>query len=57
MRIMLEADRRSCASEEIPQSFQVPFNDVVVGKGPLGRMLELDVIANHTASARIAPTD
>ena len=46
-RIMLEAivDR---ASEEIPQSFQA-FNDVVVGKGPLGRMLELDVIANHTA--------
>jgi len=45
-RIMLEAivDR---ASEEIPQSFQA-FNDVVVGKGPLGRMLELDVIANHT---------
>src|ERR1700689_1418434 len=46
-RIMLEAivDR---ASEEIPQSFQA-FNDVVVGKGPLGRMLELDVVANHTA--------
>jgi NAD+ kinase len=46
-RIMLEAivDR---ASEEIPQSFQA-FNDVVVGKGPLGRMLELDVIANNTA--------
>jgi NAD+ kinase len=45
-RIMLEAivDR---ASEEIPQSFQA-FNDVVVGKGPLGRMLELDVIANRT---------
>lgn len=45
-RIMLEAivDR---ASEEQPQSFQA-FNDVVVGKGPLGRMLELDVIANHT---------
>src|SRR6202046_3181484 len=45
-RIMLEAivDR---ASEEIPQSFQA-FNDVVVGKGPLGRMLELDVVANHT---------
>ncbi len=40
-RIMLEAiiDR---ASEEIPQTFQA-FNDVVVGKGPLGRMLELDV--------------
>jgi NAD+ kinase len=45
-RIMLEAivDR---ASEEIPQSYQA-FNDVVVGKGPLGRMLELDVVANHT---------
>src|ERR1700724_3258315 len=46
-RTMLEAivDR---ASEEIPQSFQA-FNDVVVGKGPLGRMLERDVIANNTA--------
>lgn len=45
-RIMLEAivDR---ASEEQPQSYQA-FNDVVVGKGPLGRMLELDVIANRT---------
>jgi NAD+ kinase len=45
-RIMLEAivDR---ASEEIPQAFQA-FNDVVVGKGPLGRMLELDVFANAT---------
>ena len=36
------------ASEETPQTFQA-FNDVVVGKGPLGRMLELDVIANHSA--------
>ena len=46
MRIMLEAivDR---ASEEIPQSFQA-FNDVVVSKGPLGRMLQLDVVANKT---------
>jgi NAD+ kinase len=45
-RIMLEAivDR---ASEEIPQSFQA-FNDVVVSKGPLGRMLQLDVVANDT---------
>jgi NAD+ kinase len=45
-RIMLEAivDR---ASEEIPQSFQA-FNDVVVSKGPLGRMLQLDVVANNT---------
>jgi NAD+ kinase len=45
-RIMLEAivDR---ASEEQPQTFQA-FNDVVVGKGPLGRMLELDVVANRT---------
>ena len=46
-RIMLEAIVER-ASEEIPQSFQA-FNDVVVGKGPLGRMLELDVIANHQA--------
>jgi NAD+ kinase len=46
-RMMLEAivDR---ASEEQPQTFQA-FNDVVVGKSPLGRMLELEVIANHTA--------
>ena len=46
-RIMLEAvlDR---ASEEIAQSFQA-FNDVVVSKGPLGRMLQLDVFANRTA--------
>ena len=45
-RIMLEAviDR---ASEESPQTFQA-FNDVVVGKGPLGRMLDLDVFANRT---------
>jgi NAD+ kinase len=45
-RIMLEAivDR---ASEESAETFQA-FNDVVVGKGPLGRMLELDVFANHT---------
>ena len=43
---MLEAviDR---ASEESPQTFQA-FNDVVVGKGPLGRMLDLDVFANRT---------
>ncbi len=46
-RIMLEAIVER-ASEEIPQTFQA-FNDVVVGKGPLGRMLELDVIANHQA--------
>jgi len=46
-RIMLEAIVER-ASEEIPQSFQA-FNDVVVGKGPLGRMLELDVFANNTA--------
>jgi NAD+ kinase len=46
-RIMLEAivDR---ASEQVAQSF-LAFNDVVVGKGPLGRMLELDVLANHEA--------
>ena len=46
-RIMLEAVVER-ASEELPQSFQA-FNDVVVGKGPLGRMLELEVFANHTA--------
>jgi NAD+ kinase len=44
-RIMLEAivDR---ASEELAQTFQA-FNDVVVSKGPLGRMLQLDVFANQ----------
>jgi NAD+ kinase len=51
-RIMLEAivDR---ASEETTQSFQA-FNDVVVGKGPLGRMLQLEVFANgkHFCSYR-----
>jgi NAD+ kinase len=45
-RIMLEATIER-ASEEFAQTFQA-FNDVVVGKGPLGRMLELDVFANHT---------
>jgi NAD+ kinase len=45
-RIMLEAIIER-ASEESAQTFQA-FNDVVVGKGPLGRMLELDVFANHT---------
>jgi NAD+ kinase len=44
-RIMLEAIVER-ASEELAQSF-LAFNDVVVGKGPLGRMLELDVLANH----------
>ncbi|MGC1190343.1 MAG: NAD(+)/NADH kinase [Candidatus Binatus sp.] len=46
-RIMLEAIIER-ASEETAQTFQA-FNDVVVGKGPLGRMLQLDVFANHTA--------
>jgi NAD+ kinase len=46
-RIMLEAIVER-ASEQLAQSFQA-FNDVVVGKGPLGRMLELDVLANHEA--------
>jgi NAD+ kinase len=46
-RIMLEAVLER-ASEEIAQSFQA-FNDVVVSKGPLGRMLQLDVFANRTA--------
>jgi NAD+ kinase len=48
-RIMLEAIVER-ASEELnrAQSFQA-FNDVVVGKGPLGRMLELDVFADRTA--------
>jgi NAD+ kinase len=45
-RIMLEAIIER-ASEETAQTFQA-FNDVVVGKGPLGRMLDLDVFANHT---------
>jgi NAD+ kinase len=44
-RIMLEAVVER-ASEQLAQSFQA-FNDVVVGKGPLGRMLELDVFADH----------
>lgn len=45
-RMMLEAivDR---ASEERPQTFQA-FNDVVVGKSPLGRMLDLEVFADKT---------
>jgi NAD+ kinase len=48
-RIMLEAIVER-ASEELnrAQSYQA-FNDVVVGKGPLGRMLELDVLADRTA--------
>src|SRR5260370_22844100 len=48
-RIMLEAIVER-ASEELnrAQSYQA-FNDVVVGKGPLGRMLELDVFADRTA--------
>src|SRR5208283_265348 len=46
-RIMLEAIVER-ASEQLVQSFQA-FNDVVVGKGPLGRMLELEVFANHQA--------
>jgi len=51
-RIMLEAIVER-ASEEIAQVFQA-FNDVVVSKGPLGRMLQLDVIANgkHFCSYR-----
>jgi NAD+ kinase len=44
-RIMLEAIVER-ASEQLAQPFQA-FNDVVVSKGPLGRMLQLDVIANH----------
>jgi NAD+ kinase len=46
-RIMLEAIIER-ASEQLAQSYQA-FNDVVVGKGPLGRMLDLDVFANRTA--------
>jgi NAD+ kinase len=48
-RIMLEAIVER-ASEELnrAESYQA-FNDVVVGKGPLGRMLELDVFADRTA--------
>ncbi len=44
-RIMLEAIVER-ASEQSAETFQA-FNDVVVGKGPLGRMLELDVFADH----------
>ncbi len=46
-RIMLEAIVER-ASEELnrAETYQA-FNDVVVGKGPLGRMLELDVLANR----------
>jgi NAD+ kinase len=45
-RIMLEAIVAR-ASEELSraETFQA-FNDVVVGKGPLGRMLQLDVFAD-----------
>ena len=48
-RIMLEAliERASEAREHV-EAFQA-FNDVVVSKGPLGRMLELEVIANGEA--------
>jgi NAD+ kinase len=45
-RIMLEATiERASEALEHGESFQA-FNDVVVSKGPLGRMLELEVIAN-----------
>jgi NAD+ kinase len=46
-RIMLEAIIER-ASEQLAQTYQA-FNDVVVSKGPLGRMLQLDVFANRTA--------
>jgi NAD+ kinase len=46
-RIMLEAIIER-ASEQFAQTFQA-FNDVVVSKGPLGRMLQLEVFANRTA--------
>ncbi len=46
-RIMLEATIER-ASEESTQPF-LALNDVVVGKGPLGGMLRLDVVANHKA--------
>ena len=44
-RIMLEAIIER-ASEEFTKPF-LALNDVVVGKGPLGGMLRLDVFANH----------
>src|SRR5208282_3300180 len=46
-RIMLEATIER-ASEESTQPF-LALNDVVVGKGPLGGMLQLDVFAGHKA--------
>jgi NAD+ kinase len=46
-RIMLEATVER-ASEESAQQY-LALNDVVVGKGPLGGMLRLDVFANHKA--------
>lgn len=46
-RIMLEAIIER-ASEQFTQPF-LALNDVVVGKGPLGGMLRLDVFANHRA--------
>jgi NAD+ kinase len=46
-RIMLQAIIER-ASEEFTTTF-LALNDVVVGKGPLGGMLRLDVFANHRA--------
>ncbi len=46
-RIMLEAIIER-ASEESTEQY-LALNDVVVGKGPLGGMLRLDVFANHKA--------
>ncbi|HEY9156479.1 NAD(+)/NADH kinase [Candidatus Binatus sp.] len=46
-RIMLEAIVER-AAEQFTQPF-LALNDVVVGKGPLGGMLQLDVFAGHKA--------
>jgi NAD+ kinase len=46
-RIMLEASvERASQSLDRAESFQA-LNDVVVSKGPLGRMLQLEVLADH----------
>jgi NAD+ kinase len=47
LRIMLEASvQRASESRDRSETFQA-LNDVVVSKGPLGRMLQLEVLADH----------
>jgi NAD+ kinase len=46
-RIMLEAIVERASEELSHAENHHAFNDVVVGKGPTGRMLELDVFANR----------